>query len=169
MAIRYTPTPTPSNSPTISLTPSITPTITPTSTACPGSSATPTPTMTPTITVSPTITITPSITSTRVTPTVTSTMTPTPSLVVYTYAGTTNFYSTSTLACNNKTCGRPWYKSIPSWSLGSIVYDDSGLTTPVNGSNNWIAVATSTGTYCGGGWAAIQIDSSGVIIGFVSC
>jgi hypothetical protein len=74
------------------------------------------------------------------------------------------------LACSNKNCGRPYYKSIPSWAVSTIVYDDSGLTTPFNGGNNWIAVDTATGAYCSGsGWAAIQVDSSGVILNFVSC
>lgn len=173
MPFPKTPTPTPSVTPTISLTPSITPTRTPTSTACPEASPTKTPTQTPTQTptktVTPTVTKTPSVTTTSVTPTVTATNTPTPTRSSYIYAGTTNFYATDTAACTNKTCGRPWYKSVPSWAIGTIVYDDPDLTTPVNGGSNWIAVATSTGTYCGGGWAAIQINSSGSIIGFTSC
>lgn len=130
---------------------------------CPFPSATPTNT--------PTQTQTPSQTSTQVlTPTQTSTPSPTPTLPVYIYAGTVSQYATDTAACTNKTCGRPYYKSVPTWSLGTTVYDDSGLTTPYNGNSLWIAVDTSTGTYCSGlGWAAIQINSGGIIIGFVSC
>ncbi len=168
MAFRYTPTPTPSITPTISLTPSITPTITPTSTVCPG--LTPTATSnTPTIT--PTNTITPTITPTKtpgLTPSPTQTITPTASFVSYIYGGTVNTYASDTLACANKTCGRSYYKSVPSWAIGTIVYDDSFLSTPFNGGGNWIAVATSS-SFCGGGWAAIQVDSSGVILNFVSC
>lgn len=163
MAFRYTPTPTPSVSPTISLTPSITPSFTPTTTACPGTSPKPT----------PSITASPTITPTRATPTPTATLTPTPTetpFVVYFYAGTVNNYATNTLACTNKNCGRPYYKSIPSWAIGTIVYDDSSLTIPYNGGGNWIAVDTSTGTYCGGfAWAAIEVSSLGVITDFISC
>jgi len=125
---------------------------------CPEPSATPTNTPTPTITPS------------RSTPTPTPTNTPTPTFTSYIYAGTANTYASDTLACSNKNCARPYYKSIPSWAIGTIVYDDSGLTTPFNGGSNWIAVDTATGAYCSGsGWAAIQVDSSGVILNFVSC
>lgn len=169
MAFRYTPTPTPSITPTISLTPTNTPSNTPTETVCPGltptaTSLTPTPTKSPTTTPSSTPTNTPNLS-----PSMTSSPTPTPTFVSYTYAGTTNLYSTDTLACNNKTCGRPWFKLIPTWSIGSVVYEDLQLTTPLVGGNNWIAVSTSTGTYCNGGWAAVQVDNSGVILNFVSC
>lgn len=127
----------------------------------------PFPTSTPTNT--PTQTNTPSQTSTQViTPTTTPTNTPTPSFVSYIYAGTVNTYGSDTLACSNKTCGRSYWKSVPSWAIGTVVYDDSSLTTPFNGGNDWIAVATSS-TFCGGGWAAVQVDSSGVILNFVSC
>jgi hypothetical protein len=74
------------------------------------------------------------------------------------------------LACNNKNCARPYWKSVPSWAIGTIVYDDSALTTPYNGGGNWIAVDTSTGTYCSGvSWAAIEVSSTGVITDFISC
>lgn len=131
---------------------------------CPFPSATPTNTPTNTNTPSATPTKTPGLS-----PSPTQTCTPTPSFVSYIYAGTTNLYGTDTLACNNKTCGRPWYKAVPTWAIGTVVYDDSALTTPLVGGNNWIAVSTSTGTYCGGGWAAVQVDNAGVILNFVSC
>ena len=163
MAFRYTPTPTPSISPTISLTPSITPSFTPTTTACPGTSPTPT----------PSITASPTITPTRATPTPTATFTPTPTRTPFTsyiYAGGTNTYGSSGDACSNKACSRPFYKSIPSWSIGSVVYNEAALTTTFNGGGNWIIVDTSTGTFCSGlAWAAVQVDSSGVILNFVSC
>jgi hypothetical protein len=170
MPISFTPTPTPSVSPTISLTPSISPTITATSTVCPGltptaTPITPTPTYTPTNTPSTTPTNTPGLS-----PTQTSSPSPTPTFTYYFYAGTVSTYATDTLACNNKTCGRPYYKSVPSWAMGTTVYDDSSLTTPFNGGGNWIAVDTSTGTYCSGlAWAAVQVNAGGIIIGFVSC
>ena len=131
---------------------------------CPEPSATPTTTPSPTNTPSLTPTKTPNTTASP-----TPSITPSQTFVYYIYAGTTNLYATDTLACNNKTCGRPWYKSVPTWSIGTIVYDDSALTTPLVGGNNWIAVSTSTGTYCGGGWGAVQVDNSGVILNFVSC
>lgn len=125
---------------------------------CPFPSATPT--NTPTQTNTPT----------SATPTTTPTNTPTPSFVSYFYAGTANNYATNTLACNNKNCARPYWKSVPSWAIGTIVYDDSALTTPYNGGGNWIAVDTATGTYCSGlAWAAIEVDSSGIITDFISC
>ena len=118
----------------------------------------------------PTNTITPTITPSRTTPTPTPTNTPTPTFTSYIYAGTANTYASDILACTNKNCARPYYKSIPSWAVSTIVYDDSGLTTPFNGGSNWIAVDTATGAYCSGsGWAAIQVDSSGVILNFISC
>lgn len=170
MAFRFTPTPTPSITPTKSLTPSITPTNTPTGTVCPGLTPTATP-MTATPTTTPTIT--PSATPTRtpgLSPSSTPTNTPTPSKVAYMYAGGASTWGTDALACSNKTCARPYFKSIPSWAIGTIVYDDSALTIPFNGGNNWIAVDTATGTFCSGlAWAAVQVDSSGVILNFVSC
>lgn len=170
MAFVYTPTPTPSNTPTISLTPSVSPTITATSTVCPGltptaTPITPTPTYTPTNTPSNTPSLTPGLS-----PSQTSTPTPTPTFVSYFYAGTVSTYSNHTQACIHKTCGRPYYKSVPSWAIGTVVYDNSSLTTPFNGGGNWIAVDTSTGTYCSGlAWAAVEVDSSGVITDFISC
>jgi len=167
----FTPTPSPSRTPpvtpSVTATPSVTPTVTPTVTSTPSITATPsvTPTVTPTVTVTPSVTATPSVT-----PSITPSVTPSISGGVgsYGYAGTTNTYSTSTLACNNKTCGRPWYRNAPFWAPGQTVYDDSGLTTPFNGGGNWIAVATSS-TFCGGGWQAVQINSSGVITSMVAC
>jgi hypothetical protein len=113
--------------------------------------------MTPSISITPSISVTPSIT-----PSIT------PTLPAYIYAGTTNNYATSTLACTNKTCGRSWYRNAPSWAIGQIVYDNPSLSVPYNGGGNWIAVATSS-TFCGGGWAAIQVDTDGTILDFVSC
>jgi hypothetical protein len=170
MAFVYTPTPTPSITPTISLTPSVSPTITATSTVCPGltptaTPITPTPTYTPTNTPSNTPSLTPGLS-----PSQTSTPTPTPTFVSYFYAGTVSTYSNHNQACINKTCGRPYYKSVPSWAIGTVVYDNSSLTTTFNGGGNWIAVDTSTGTYCSGlAWAAVEVDSSGVITDFISC
>jgi hypothetical protein len=170
--IQASPSPTPSITPSISIsvTPSITHTVTPSVT--PSVSITPsisvTPSMTPSISITPSVT--PSISATpsiSVTPSLTPSVTPT--LPAYVYAGTTSNYANAVLACNNKTCGRAWYRNAPSWSIGQIVYNDINLTTPYNGGGNWIAVATSIGTYCGGGWAAIQVDSSGVILDFISC
>jgi hypothetical protein len=130
---------------------------------CPFPSATPT--NTPTMTQTPSQTATPILS-----PTTTPTITPTPTFTYYFYAGTVSTYATDTDACTNKTCGRPYYKSVPSWAMGTTVYDDSSLTTPFNGGGNWIAVDTSTGTYCSGSaWAAIQVNAGGIIIGFVSC
>jgi len=163
MAFRYTPTPTPSISPTISLTPSITPSFTPTTTACPGTSPTPT----------PSITASPTITPTRATPTPTATFTPTPTRTPFTsyiYAGGASTWGSSGDACSNKACSRPYYKSAPTWAPLTIVYNDAALTSPFNGGGNWIVVDTSTGTFCSGlAWAAVQVDSSGVILNFVSC
>lgn len=133
---------------------------------CPELSPTPTPTSTTTPTRTLSL-ITPTPTTT---PTNTSTQTPTPSMVSYMYAGGASQWSTSVDACTNKTCARPYYKSVPSWAPGTIVYDDMLLTTPTNGNNLWIAVDTSTGTFCSGlAWAAVQVDPSGVILNFVSC
>jgi hypothetical protein len=98
----------------------------------------------------------------------TTTPTPTPSLVSYIYAGTANTYITDTIACSSKTCARSYWKSEPNWNVGTVVYDNAGLTTPFNGSGNWIAVATSS-SFCGGGWAAVQVNSLGVILNFISC
>jgi len=170
MAFRYTPTPTPSMTPTISLTPSISPTITATSTVCPGltptaTPITPTPTYTPTNTPSSTPTLTPGLS-----PSQTSTPSPTPTFVSYFYAGTVSTYETNTDACTNKNCGRAYYKSVPSWAIGTTVYNDNTLTTPFNGGGYWIAVDTATGTYCSGlAWAAIEVSSLGIITDFVSC
>ena len=125
----------------------------------------PTPTRTPTQTMTPTITPTLTI---NLTPSPTQTPSITPSSVFYIYAGTSNTYATDTLACSNKVCGRSYWKTVPSWAIGTIVYDIITPPTPFNGGNNWIAVATSS-TFCGGGFAAIQVDSSGVILNFVSC
>ena len=161
------PSVTPSFTPSISVTatPSVTPTVTPTSTPTPTPtstpvSATPTPTVTPTNT--PTSTATPSVTPSR-------TPSATPPAVVYTYAGGSSFWSTDTLACTNKTCARPWYRTAPTFANGQIVYDDFACTIPYNGGSQWVAIATSTGTYCGGGWRAIQINSSGVILASTAC
>jgi uncharacterized delta-60 repeat protein len=126
---------------------------------------TPTPTSTPTRT--------PTQTQTQIispTPTITQTATPTKTPIVsYLYAGGASQWSTSTLACTNKTCARSYYKPAPSWAIGTVVYDDSLLTTPTNGNNLWIAVDTSS-TFCGGtGWAAVQVDTNGVILDFISC
>jgi uncharacterized delta-60 repeat protein len=129
--------------------------------------------MCPFPTPTPTNTPTPSITPTRATPTPTATFTPTPTRTPFTsyiYAGGTNTYGSSGDACSNKACSRPFYKSIPSWAIGTVVYNEAALTTTFNGGGNWIIVDTSTGTFCSGlAWAAVQVDSSGVILNFVSC
>lgn len=101
--------------------------------------------------------------------TTTSTTTTSTTVVFYAYGGTVNQYATSGQACLNQTCGRDYYLATPSWTIGNTVYNNSALTSVFNGGGNWIAVATSTGTYCGGGWAAIQVNSLGVITGFIGC
>ena len=100
--------------------------------------------------------------------TTSTTTTTTSAAVSYIYAGTANTYTSSSSACANKTCGRSYWLAAPTWSIGSTVYDNVGLTIKFNGGGNWIAVATSSG-YCSGGWAAVQVDSNGVILSFVTC
>jgi len=170
----YPPTPsqTASNTPTPSITASVTPTYSPTGTACPDSTPTQTPSNTATL-VTPTQTSTPTKTPTQtinLTPTQTPSQTMTPSPVVYIYAGGSNTWNNSTTACSNKTCARPYYRDVPSFANGLIVYDNSSLTIPFNGGGNWVAIDTSTGAFCSGtGWRAIQIDTNGIILNSVTC
>jgi hypothetical protein len=171
-SITSTPNLTPTNTPTLTPTPSISPTITPTKTATPTitPSITPSntinPSITPTLTVTPTPTVTPTITPSI---TVTRTPTPTPPTLCYQYAGGSTAWSTSAEACANNTCARDYYRDAPTFNNGAVVYDDCALTSPVNGGGNWRAIATSTGTFCGGGWRAIRIDNNGVILDSIAC
>lgn len=48
-----------------------------------------------------------------------------------------------------------------SLTLGTVIYTDTGLTTPLNGGNNWYQDQGSTNV--------LQIDSSGEIVGVVDC
>lgn len=109
---------------------------------------------------------TPTTTSTTSTTTIPTTTT---TAIVYSFAGSVGTQSTSTLACTNKFCSRSYYRDVPTFANGQIVYDDIALTTPFNGGGNWIAIDTSM-TYCSGtGWRAIQISNTGVILDSVAC
>jgi hypothetical protein len=86
------------------------------------------------------------------------------------FAGNVNTYATSVVACATpQTCARPFYRDIPVFSPGMIIYDDPGLTVPFNGGGNWILIVNSL-TFCGGSsQAAIRVDTDGTILQFVSC
>lgn len=157
----------PTTTTTTSTTTSTTTVPTTTTTTSTTTTTTTVPTTTTTTTTSTTTTTTTVPTTT--TTTTTSTTTSTTTTAFYTYGGTTSTYATSGSACANQTCGRDYYLAQPSWAPGYTVYNDSALTSPFNGGSNWIAVATSVGSYCSGGWSAVQVDSSGVILNIVGC
>jgi len=167
--MKFTQTPTPSITATPSMTPSVSPSYTPTGTVCPGLTPTMTPSNSATPPNTPTNTQTPTQTI-NLTPTPTPSQTMTPSPVYYIYAGGSSTWSDSTTACTNKTCARAFYRNVPSFANGQIVYDNASLTIPFNGGGNWVAIDTSTGTFCSGtGWRAIQIDTNGIILNSVAC
>lgn len=79
---------------------------------------------------------------------------------IYTWFGTSSTYASGALACSNRNCTRPYYTILPVVSVGQVIYDDSALTIPFNGGNNWIAVNLD----CLGSWYVIQVDATGNVI-----
>lgn len=78
----------------------------------------------------------------------------------YLFLGGLTTYDTSDSACFNRNCGRPYYSILPTLGIGSQIFDDSFLTVPFNGGNNWIALNLG----CSGSWYVVQVNSTGYII-----
>jgi hypothetical protein len=74
--------------------------------------------------------------------------------------------SAAYLACNVFAINRAFYTPINNGlAVGSIIYNNSNLTSPYNGFNNWIAVS-----YNGyGPVVAVQVSSFGFITNKVLC
>ena len=172
------PTPTPTKTPSISITPTITrtPSITPTKTPTitPSLTATPTQTPVPTITPSYTPTITPSKTfaaSTTPTPTVTPTRTITPTrtltppTISYFFMGIVSGYGNEISACANANCSRSFYGRNTYWLPGDFVYNDAGLLSAFNGSDNWYTLSYN----CTGKFYALEIQSTGEVSQVYDC
>lgn len=147
--IQITPTPTPM----------VSPSFTPTQTYTPTNS--PTPTETPVNTITPTQTIT-------ITPTTTPTMTTTP--VISLHAVAKDYSSTATNACSVPMSIVNYYTYISEANLvpviGAVVYTtavNGVLYNPYNGLNKFRKMIF------GGTEYAVQINSQGQIVSFVSC
>ncbi len=145
------------------ITPTPTPTLTPT----------PTKTLTPTPSITATPTVTPSVSSTNPaspTPTPTKTVTPTPSSSVYGHRIGTNTFVGSSGVCDDTLLVTQYYTSYVATPtipvLGAVVYQTVSrgvLYNPVNQNNRWRKMVFGSSTY------AVQIDSGGIIIGFILC
>lgn len=147
--IPITPTPTPSVTATITPTPSITPTNSVTPTNTPTNSATPTQT-------------------TTITPTVTTTPTQTP--VVSSHLVGINLFSSSANTCSDILSIVSYYtyisESFMTPVIGATVYltvANGVLYNTFNGNNQWKLMSFGGNNY------AVQIDSTGKIVNFVSC
>jgi hypothetical protein len=139
----YPPTPTPTETPTNTPTNTVTPTITPTET----------PTNTPTNTVTPTITPTP---------------TQTPPIILY--SGTISSISDPTNACLLTLDTVIYVENVggfsPNYTINavSIIYTDSGGTTPFVGNGNFYHTQIDGSSLS----TSAEIDSSGNVIGFIA-
>lgn len=147
--ILVTPTPTPTITATFMPTPSVTQTTTPTQTG--------TPTMTQTVTLTQTLT-----------PSITPTLTTTP--VISSHAVGTDFSSTATNACSITISVVNYFTYISEANLvpviGAIIYTTAVggvLFNPYNGNNKFIKMVF------GGTEYAVQINTVGQILSFVSC
>jgi len=97
-------------------------------------------------------------------------ITPTPTLFLW--MGTVSSYTTSTLACLNKTFGRSYYMLEPEFGppmVGRVLRDSMGNPDLSVTPNNWIAITIGTGIDSGVNWFAVQVDNTGTIIQSVSC
>ena len=176
-----TPTNTPTQTPTNTLTPTPTNTLTPTptNTVTPTQTNTVTPTQTPTNTVTPSIT--PSITPTRtVTPTVTPTKTPTntptntptptqtPPIILY--SGTISSVSNPTDACPLTLNTVIYVDNVGGFSpnytisVSSIIYTDSGGTTPFVGDGDFYHTQIDGSSYT----TSSRINGSGNVTGSIA-
>lgn len=181
-----TPTETPTNTPTPTNTetPTATPTITPTETVTPTPTITETPTLTPTNTptITPTNTVTPTITPTETptntptetptnTPTNTPTLTPTPSATpILLYSSLISSSSDPTDACGFITNTPVYVSNIggPSGSesitSSSVVYTDSGGTTPFIGDGDYYKIQITGSSI----FTSSEVDGSGNVGGSIA-
>lgn len=108
---------------------------------------------------------TPTTTTTTIPPTTTSTTT-LPPFVGYTYYISEYGYFNSGTACALNETTLNIYRDVPVINVGDILYNDPGCTTPkTDGANRWWYLTNPFNSIR----LAVKIDSSGVIIGAISC
>jgi hypothetical protein len=137
----------------------IPPTTTSTTTAIPTTSTTSTTSSTSTSTTSSTSSTSTSTSTSTSSSTTTTTTTPSPGYYTYYFSvGRTSSFQ----ACGETPpFDNTFYSDSITLDLGSVLYTNSTLVTPVGGGDQWF--------FLGSDFIAYQVDNSGVIIDFFNC